>query len=211
VSFVVSISFWYYFIILDEPTDLELIERCLNHEEAAWELIIQRYKRKVFGIAYKFTGRFEEAEDLTQEVFLKVYKALHSYKKEQDFSWWLVSISRNACIDYYRSVKRERKLMATEVKDLKEFRFTGISPQGNLEAAERSKKLRQSLAELPDDLRTVLILRDLKGLSYKEIADQLSLAEGTVKSRIHRGRTELADKIRGYPTMEHPGLRSEEA
>ena len=113
---------WYIYSILsdpltDQPTDLELIERCLLHDEAAWEQIIARYKRKVFGIAYKFTGRFEEAEDLAQEVFFKVYKALHSYKKEQDFSWWLVSISRNACIDYYRSVKRERKILSGDLTD----------------------------------------------------------------------------------------------
>ncbi len=187
-----------------QPTDRELIGRCLNHEEAAWELIIQRYKRKVFGLAYKFTGRFEEAEDLTQDVFFKVYKALDSYKREQDFSWWLVSISRNACIDYYRSVKRERKVLSGELTDLKNFKFQGLSPQGNLEAAERSKALRQSLNELPDDLRTVLVLRDLKGLSYREIADQLNLAEGTVKSRIHRGRAELAAKIKGVAAVEEP-------
>ena len=186
----------------EQPTDLELIDRCLIHDEAAWEQIITRYKRKVFGIAYKFTGRFEEAEDLTQEVFFKVYKALHSYKKEQDFSWWLVSISRNACIDYYRSVKRERKILSGDVNDLKNFKFQGLTPQGNMEAAERSRSLRQSLSELPEDLRHVLILRDLQGLSYREIADQLELAEGTVKSRIHRGRAELADKIKGLPAIE---------
>jgi RNA polymerase sigma factor (sigma-70 family) len=186
----------------EQPSDIELIDRCLNHDEAAWELIISRYKRKVFGIAYKFTGRFEEAEDLTQEVFFKVYKALHSYKKEQDFSWWLVSISRNACIDYYRSVKRERKILSGDVNDLKNFKFQGMTPQGNMEAAERARSVRQSLGELPEDLRHVLILRDLQGLSYKEIADQLNLAEGTVKSRIHRGRAELADKIKGLPAIE---------
>jgi RNA polymerase sigma-70 factor, ECF subfamily len=187
-----------------QPTDLELIERCLVQDEAAWEQIITRYKRKVFGIAYKFTGRFEEAEDLTQEVFFKVYKALHSYKKEQDFSWWLVSISRNACIDYYRSVKRERRILSGDLTDLKNFKFQGLSPQGNMEAAERSKVLRQSLSELPDDLRRVLILRDLQGKSYKEIADELNLAEGTVKSRIHRGRAELAEKMKGISVIERP-------
>jgi len=181
---------------LSEPaTDLELIERCLNHDESAWEEIITRYKRKVFGIAYKFTGRFEEAEDLTQEVFLKVYKALQSYKKEQDFYWWLVSISRNTCIDYYRSMKRQRKVITDNLEKIKNFKFDGLSPQGSMEAAERSKALRESLAGLPDDLRTVLIMRDLKGLSYKEIADELQLAEGTVKSRIHRGRAELAERL----------------
>ena len=183
-------------LILQDSTDLELIERCLRHDESAWEQIIARYKRKVFGIAYKFTGRFEEAEDLTQEVFLKVYKALDTYKKEQDFSWWLVSISRNACIDYYRSTKRERKMLIQGLDKIRDFRFEGISPEGTIQATERSRALRVSLSELPDELRTVLILRDLKGLSYKEIADQLGLVEGTVKSRIHRGRAELAGKIK---------------
>lgn len=181
-----------------EPTDIELIERCLARDESAWEQIVLRYKRKVFGIAYKFTGRFEEAEDLTQEVFLKVYKALDSYKREQEFYWWLVSISRNTCIDYYRSAKRQRRVITEDLDRIKNFKFDGISPQGSMEAAERSKLLRESLAHLPDDLRVVLIMRDLKGMSYKEIADQLQLAEGTVKSRIHRGRAELAEKL-GIP------------
>ncbi len=190
------------YFILEQPTDLELIERCLNRDQSAWEQIVTRYKRKVFGIAYKFTGRFEEAEDLTQEVFLKVYKALDSYKKEQDFSWWLVSISRNACIDYYRSTKREKRLLSQGLDKIKEFKFEGLSPEGTMEAAERSRSLRQSLSELPDDLRTVLVLRDLKGMSYKEIAEQLGLVEGTVKSRIHRGRAELAEKIKGIATIQ---------
>lgn len=186
----------------EQSPDLELIERCLLHDETAWEQIIARYRKKVFGIAYKFTGRFEEAEDLTQEVFFKVYKALQSYKKEQDFSWWLVSISRNACIDYYRSVKRERKILSGDVNDLRNFKFQGLTPQGNMEAAERSRSVRAGLGELPEDLRHVLILRDLQGLSYKEIADQLNLAEGTVKSRIHRGRAELAEKIKESKAIE---------
>jgi RNA polymerase sigma-70 factor (ECF subfamily) len=177
------------------PTDLELIERCQARDESAWEEMVQRYKRKVFGIAYKFTGRFEEAEDLTQEVFLKVYKALDSYKKEQEFYWWLVSISRNTCIDYYRSARRQRKVITDNLEKIKNFKFDGLSPQGSMEAAERSRMLRESMSRLPDDLRTVLVMRDLKGLSYKEIADELHLAEGTVKSRIHRGRAELAEKL----------------
>lgn len=184
------------FIVEEQhPTDLELIERCQARDESAWEAIVLRYKRKVFGIAYKFTGRFEEAEDLTQEVFLKVYKALDSYKKEQEFYWWLVSISRNTCIDYYRSARRQRKVITDNLEKIKNFKFDGLSPQGSMEAAERSRTLRESLSRLPDDLRTVLIMRDLKGLSYKEIADELHLAEGTVKSRIHRGRAELAEKL----------------
>ena len=188
-----------FIVEAQQPPDSELIERCLARDEAAWEEIVQRYKRKVFGIAYKFTGRFEEAEDLTQEVFLKVYKALDSFKREQEFYWWLVSISRNTCIDYYRSAKRQRRVITDNLEKIKNFKFEGLSPQGSMEVAERSKALRESLSHLPGDLRTVLIMRDLKGMSYKEIADQLRLAEGTVKSRIHRGRAELAEKL-GFST-----------
>ncbi len=148
-------------------------------------------------MAYKFTGRFHEAEDLTQEIFLKVYKALESYDKEQEFCGWLIGITRNACIDFYRRSKRERLIMGGNSDEIKNFKFEGLSPQGNLEAAERSMLIRKSLKELPDELRAVLILRDLKGLSYGEIVQELNLAEGTVKSRIYRGRLELAARLRG--------------
>ena len=179
-------------------TDLELIKRCSRRDEAAWEEIIQRHKRKVLGIAYKFTGSFHEAEDLTQDIFLKVYRALDSYDRSQDFTAWLVGVSRNACIDHYRRVKREKLVMSGDADELKNFKFDGLSPQGTLEAVERASMVRRTLRELPDDLRTVLILRDLKGLSYGEIVEQLKLAEGTVKSRIHRGRLELAEKLKGF-------------
>src|SRR4029450_456729 len=91
------------------PSDGELIERCLRKDNAAWELIIARFRRKVFHIAYKFTGRHNDAEDLMQEIFLKVFKSLDKSNQEADFSTWLSSVARNYCIDHYRASKRERE------------------------------------------------------------------------------------------------------
>lgn len=148
-------------------------------------------------MAYKFTGRYEEAEDLTQDIFLKVYRSLESYDRGQEFFGWLVGITRNACIDHYRRHRREQIIVGEDVSNMSDIRCHGLSPHGSVEAAERSQMLRRCMNDLPEDLRSVLILRDLKGLSYREIVDQLKLNEGTVKSRIFRGRAELAGMIRG--------------
>src|SRR5262245_9133176 len=97
------------------PTTDELIERCLAGDQVAWEQIVRQHWRKVFNIAYKFVGRHDEAEDLTQDIFLKIFKALHTFDRRANFQTWLVSISRNLCIDHYRSVRKERQTMARDV------------------------------------------------------------------------------------------------
>jgi RNA polymerase sigma-70 factor (ECF subfamily) len=175
------------------PTDGELIERCLAKDNAAWEAIIVRYRRKVFHIAYKFTGRHAEAEDLSQEILLKIFKSLDKFNREADFSTWLGSVARNYCIDHYRACKREREVL---VEDLVAFDLavasTGSNPQRVLEDRDRRSFLRRGLEQLPDKLREAVVLRDLQGLTYQEMADQLGLPEGTVKSRINRGREELS-------------------
>jgi RNA polymerase sigma-70 factor (ECF subfamily) len=174
------------------PPDAELIERCLRKDNAAWELIIARFRRKVFHIAYKFTGRHNDAEDLSQEIFLKVFKSLDKFNQEADFSTWLSSVARNYCIDHYRASKREKEVV---VEDLLAFDLApanaGSNPHRALEDRDRSSFLRQGLLELPDKLREAVVLRDLQGLSYQEMAVRLGLPEGTVKSRINRGREEL--------------------
>lgn len=177
-------------------TDLELVERCREHDQTAWEQVLERYKRRVLGMAYRFTGCYHEAEDLTQDIFLKVFKSLETYDRQQEFFGWLAGITRNACIDHYRRTRRERLMDDRESVELEHTACPGPSPHGRLEAAERSSMVRRGLKELPPDMRTVLVLRDLMGLSYGEITEQLGLTEGTVKSRIHRGRLELAEKLR---------------
>src|SRR6266849_7398459 len=92
-----------------------LIDRCLKGDDGAWEDIVGRYWRKVFNLAYKFVGRHDEAEDLTQDIFLKIFRALHTFDRRANFQTWLISISRNFCIDHYRSVRKEREVMARDV------------------------------------------------------------------------------------------------
>jgi RNA polymerase sigma-70 factor (ECF subfamily) len=173
------------------PSDTELIERCLRKDNSAWDLVVARFRRKVFHISYKFTGKHDEAEDLSQEIFLKVFRSLDKFNRDADFSTWLSSVARNYCIDRYRASKREREVV---VEDLVAFDLAPASsgnPYRALEDQDRSSLLRRGLDLLPGKLREAVVLRDLQGLSYQEMADRLSLPEGTVKSRINRGREEL--------------------
>ena len=174
-----------------------LVERCLAGDQVAWEMIVRQHWRKVFNLAYKFVGRHDEAEDLTQDIFLKIFKALHTFDRRANFQTWLISISRNLCIDHYRSVRKERETMA---RDVDASNLTPISrersPYGELEQIDLRKRIREALAFLPPALKQAVVLRDLQEFSYQEIADQLGLPEGTVKSRINRGRLELARQLR---------------
>jgi RNA polymerase sigma-70 factor (ECF subfamily) len=166
-------------------------------DQAAWAELVRHHWRKVFNLAYKFVGRHDEAEDLTQEIFLKIFKALHTFDRRANFQTWLISISRNYCIDHYRSVRKERETMA---RDVNAADLTPVSaergPLAQLEQSDLRQIIRKALAELPPALAEAVTLRDLQEFSYQEIADRLSLPEGTVKSRINRGRLELARQIR---------------
>src|SRR6266702_4249796 len=174
-----------------------LIQRCLSGDQAAWELIVRQYWRKVFNVAYKFVGKHDEAEDLTQDIFLKIFRSLDTFDRRANFQTWLISISRNLCIDHYRSVRKERETIDRDV-DANELTPASRdpSPVAALEQRDRVVLLRQAMAALPATLRTAVLMRDIQELSYQEIADALRLPEGTVKSRINRGRTELARQIR---------------
>ncbi len=182
----------------ETPDPIEsLIQRCLKGDQAAWDLIVRQYWRKVFNVAYKFVGKHDEAEDLAQDIFLKIFKSLDTFDSRANFQTWLISVSRNLCIDHYRSVRKERETINRDV-DTNELapptREPG--PIAALEQADRVALLRKALAALPATLRTAVLMRDIQELSYQEIADKLRLPEGTVKSRINRGRTELARQVK---------------
>src|SRR5438477_9425189 len=174
-----------------------LIQRCLRGDQGAWELIVRQYWRKVFNVAYKFVGKHDEAEDLAQDIFLKIFKSLDTFDRRANFQTWLISISRNLCIDHYRSVRKERETIDRDV-DASELAPASRDPGPVqvLEQHDRVELLRQAMSALPDTLRTAVLMRDIQELSYQEIADKLRLPEGTVKSRINRGRNELARQIR---------------
>jgi RNA polymerase sigma-70 factor (ECF subfamily) len=178
------------------PID-QLIERCLQGDQAAWEAIVRQHWRKVFNVAYKFVGKHDEAEDLTQEIFLKLFKSLDTFDRRANFQTWLISVSRNLCIDHYRSVRKERETIDRDVDagDLSPA-SSDTGPYAALEHSDRRELLRHALDELAPTLRSAVMLRDIHELSYQEIAERLGLPEGTVKSRINRGRLELARQIR---------------
>jgi RNA polymerase sigma-70 factor (ECF subfamily) len=182
-----------------------LIEQCLSGDQAAWEQIVRQNWRKVFNVAYKFVGKHDEAEDLTQDIFLKIFRALNTFDRRANFQTWIISISRNLCIDHYRSVRKERQTIARDV-DTADLQ-PATAERGPYAAAEHQDLralLRQALQTLPTTLRTAVVLRDLQELSYQEIADKLGLPEGTVKSRINRGRLELARQLKRLQEKQPP-------
>lgn len=185
-----------------------LIQRCLAGDQDAWADIVRQYRRRVYSVAYKFTGNHEEAEDLTQDIFIKVFRALHTFDRRANFQTWLISVSRNMCIDHYRSVRKERETINRDINadDLMPV-AEGLPADALLEQQGQAALLRRALAALPDPLRLAVTLRDLQDLSYHDIARRLQVPEGTVKSRINRGRTELVRLVRQY-RHELEGTRS---
>jgi len=181
------------------PTDNELVVRCLQQDEFAWQILVERHSHRVLNIAFQFTGRREEAEDLAQEIFLRVYRSLRRFDLSTNFLPWLVRVSRNLCIDEYRSRAREKASLLGEEPDPERTPDHRPGPLQNLQEKELQETVQRGLQKLSEELRTALILRDLQGFSYVEIAEALELPEGTVKSRIHRGRLELAQILSREP------------
>ena len=179
-------------------TDADLLSRCRKGDEAAWHELVASYTRKVFGLAYRFTGRVDEAEDLTQEVFVKVYQTLDRYRENDGaFGAWLMAVARNHAIDQYRRRKQERTRRSDDTEVLERIAAPGEHPLAGLERQERASLVHRALRALPLDLRLPLILCDLQGLSYDRIAAELQVPLGTVKSRINRARLELAKRLTG--------------
>jgi RNA polymerase sigma-70 factor, ECF subfamily len=177
--------------------DADLVERCLGGDRAAWDSLVRRYWKRVFKIAYRFVARVDEAEDLTQEIFVRLFKALGSYDRRASFETWLTRISRNLCIDHYRRRRREDERFTDEIDpDAIPLDELVSRPDAMLEQNDQVSIVRRALAKLPATYRKPVALRDIHELSYEEIADRLQLPEGTVKSRINRGRRELARQLR---------------
>ena len=177
-------------------SDTDLLDRCRRGDQAAWGDLVGRHTRKVFGLAYRFSGRVDEAEDLTQEIFVKVYQSLDSYRESEGaFQGWLMTVARHQAIDHYRRRRGERLHRTDDPAILDDMPAKDESPLRSLEREERVSLVHRGLRALPGDLREPLILFDLQGISYDEIATTLGIPLGTVKSRINRGRIELAKRL----------------
>jgi RNA polymerase sigma-70 factor (ECF subfamily) len=175
--------------------DAQLVQDCLRGTESAWEELVRRHTRGVYNLCYRFTGSPHEAEDMTQEVFLKIYKSLGSYRAiHGGFTTWMTSLTRNLLIDHYRRTKKDRvtSSLDDELSPAGDLESGGRKPDQTFHAVELSNQVQRGLRRLSPELREAVILRDLQGLEYQEIQSVLGVPEGTVKSRINRGRIELA-------------------
>lgn len=177
----------------------DLVRRARAGDSSAWEEIVTAFSRRIFNLAYRFTSSVDAAEDLTQDVFIRIYKTLDQYDAKQgDLANWLMRLARNLIIDDYRHRQRNpQNTMADAVDDHQyHLRAVGTSAQRDMERRELAAQVQDGINKLPPDLKTCVILRDIEELSYQEIVDTLQIPEGTVKSRINRGRIELAKILR---------------
>jgi RNA polymerase sigma-70 factor, ECF subfamily len=179
----------------------ELIERCLGGDDAAWEDLVRQHTHRVYGLCYRFTRRHSEAQELTQDVFLRVFQTLGSYRSSQaSFTGWLIRLTRNILIDNYRRTRDDRMTWPLEAQPGIEECLTCPQerPDQTLVRRETRNLLESSLARLSPELRDPIVYRDLEDMKYWKTALLLGIPEGTVKSRLNRGRGELARMMKKY-------------
>jgi len=179
-----------------------LVRRCIAGDAVAWEEIVQRYHRRIYNICYRFTGSGTDADDLTQEVFIKMYRTLNSYDVERGaFMTWVTTVTRNLLVDHFRKTRQERVTDSLDTPQSEQddamplgdrIPDKGPSPDTRVQSREAREAVHLALQKLSPELREAVILRDLQDMDYREIATVLRVPEGTVKSRINRGRAELA-------------------
>jgi RNA polymerase sigma-70 factor (ECF subfamily) len=174
--------------------DDKLVERCLQGDDSAWEAVVKLFGKRIYNLSYRYTNRKEEAEDLTQDIMIRVYQNLKSYRAESgSFQNWILRVARNLIIDHYRQVRRFPQTGGSEELETMKIRDEQVlNPQRAAEQLEASQFLQDGLQSLSPELKEAIVLRDLEGMAYGEMAELLNVPEGTVKSRINRGRLELA-------------------
>jgi RNA polymerase sigma-70 factor, ECF subfamily len=176
----------------------KLAKRCLEGEARAWEELVRLYTRRIYNLAYRYLRNASQAEDLTQEIFLRVYQTISSYRAETgSLTNWLLRVARNLIIDHYRQAKRYAGTSGSE--ELERLSLADPKQTGALERVQRQQDCHAlwiALGKLSPELREAVVLRDLEELSYQEIESILAVPQGTVKSRINRGRLELAKAMR---------------
>ena len=191
--------------------DLLLARRAAGGKAEAWEELLALYGGRVYNLAVHFTGSVEDAEDLTQEVFLRLYQNLRLYRGDVPLAGWALRLSRNVCIDHYRRARRQRRAVALSAEMLARLPADD-DPQADAHKRQQLRAVYRGLEEMPEELAEVVLLRDLQGWSLEETAAALEVPVGTVKSRLHRARLQLAgqvasqlaarDAVAAVPTLE---------
>lgn len=179
--------------------EVALIEKAKNGDVESFELLINVYQKKAFNIAYRMLGNLEDANDVTQEALVKVYRSIHNFKGNSSFSTWLYSIVNNACIDF---IRKNRKVNLLYID--KEYGETNYkieigdeinTPESLFEKNEIKQMVHDAINQLNYEQRNIIILRDIQGFSYQKIGEMLHISLGTVKSRISRARSNLKEII----------------
>jgi RNA polymerase sigma-70 factor, ECF subfamily len=174
--------------------DLLLARRAAGGRPDAWEELLALYGERIYNLAFHFAGSAEDAEDLTQEIFLRLYRNLRAYRGDVPLAAWALCLSRNVCIDHYRRSRRERRAAAVS-EEVLAFLPAGDDPQAEAQRRQQLRAVYRGLEEMSEDLAEVVLLRDLQGWSLEETAASLGVPVGTVKSRLHRGRLDLAARV----------------
>lgn len=172
-----------------------LLQKAQEGDRKAFEALVALHSRRVYNLALGYTGRHHDAEEIAQTVFVKVWKALPQFRGASAFSTWLYRLTLNACTDHYRRERKRRGDLSLDDPDLSPIRDAAPSPEEIVIQREEEAILRKALAELPEQHRVILILREMDGLDYQEIAQVLELQVGTVKSRLARARRALREKL----------------
>jgi RNA polymerase sigma-70 factor, ECF subfamily len=173
-----------------------LVDRLRRGDPRAFEELVIAYQHRVFGIALRMLGSRAEAEEAAQEVFLRAHRAIADFRGDAKLSTWLYAIASRLCMN--RLASGERRLLREGEETLARIPSGHPSPADELERSERDAALHRAIAELSDERRMVVVLRDLEGLSYEEIASALDLELGTVRSRLHRARMDLKEKLERF-------------
>ena len=177
-----------------------ILESCRHGDELAWEMLVRRHQGRVYTVAITYLGDPDEARDLAQEIFVRVYRGLDTCRDADRFLPWLIRIARNACVDHLRRRKARPPAHDIPVEEAWNLASTGPSPEDDSEAASRRRLVAAALGTLSDINREIILLKDMQGLPLDEISRLLELPLGTVKSRSSRARVELAEAVRDLMT-----------
>ncbi len=174
-----------------ELTDYEIVQKCLQGDRQLFSELVARYKKLIFNVVYNLTKDKEEVDDISQEVFLKIYKSLGKYNPEFKFSTWSVTIARNLCVD----LLRKKKVNVTALEEIEYVSKDMNTPENRYLKKEKALGIRKAIEELPENYRTPVVLYYQKGKAYKEIAEMLNLPVTIVKNRLYRARQTLKESV----------------
>ncbi len=172
-------------------SDYDLIKKCLGGEQQYFEQLVTRYKKLIYSVVYNMINDKEEVNDISQEVFIRIYKALNRYNPEFKFSTWAVRITTNLCLD----VIRKKKVPSTPIEEIEDFSNVSDTPENSYLSKEKTERIRRAIADLPEKYRIPIILFHQNGLSYEEMTRILNEPMTIIKNRLYRARLMLREAL----------------